>query len=115
MKYFLGVLILAVLLFGGYNWYMGQTNDYYVKITNGGKKVVTQDDNKEKVVYYSYELNGYDEKGTKKVMEFNGNLERPLKLNHYLKVSEFKHKSGVKAYEEVQFKEIPDKAKVPLK
>lgn len=38
MKYFLGVLILAVLLFGGYNWYMGQTNDYYVKITNEGKK-----------------------------------------------------------------------------
>ncbi|ODJ53025.1 YxeA family protein [Brochothrix thermosphacta] len=114
MKYFLGVLILAVLLFGGYNWYMGQTNDYYVKITNEGKKVVTKADN-ETYTSYAYELNGYDEDGTKKVVAFNGNLERPLKLNHYLKVSEFKHKSGVKTYEEVQFKDIPYKAKAPLK
>ncbi|WP_408868994.1 YxeA family protein [Brochothrix campestris] len=109
MKYLLSVIVLAILVFGGYNWYMGQSEDYYVQITNEGTKT-TQTDGSETYINYEYELPGYNEAGKEKKLKFMGFQERPLKMNHYLKVSQFIHKTGVKTYEEVAENEIPNEA-----
>lgn len=109
MKYLLSVVLLAIVVFGGYNWYMNQSEEYYVQITNQGSKITTHD-GKENHVNYDYELTGYNKDGQAKTLKFSAFQERPLKMNRYLKVLQFKHKTGVKTYEEVTENEIPNGA-----
>jgi uncharacterized protein (TIGR01655 family) len=113
MKKFLWALgIILILIFGAYKitemTVMGG-DDYYVKITTDGKKVVEKDDKNREFVSYAYSLPGYKEDGTEKDMEFKGMNPRPLKKDAYLKVTWNKSK-GVTGYEEVQEADIPKKA-----
>ncbi|EUJ40077.1 YxeA family protein [Brochothrix campestris] len=84
MKYLLSVIVLAILVFGGYNWYMGQSEDYYVQITNEGTKT-TQTDGSETYINYEYELPGYNEAGKEKKTQIHGISRASTKNESLLK------------------------------
>lgn len=111
MKKLLIVLlaILALIGVGGYTWYRsayGGTN-YYVKITEDGKKSVETASDGTKISFWNYELNGVDKSGKTKSLKFSG--DHNLKRGAYLNLT-YNEKKGVTSWEEVQKAKVPEKA-----
>ncbi|AQM40803.1 MULTISPECIES: YxeA family protein [Staphylococcus] len=85
------------------------TNEaYYVKTQKPTKVEHNKSDDGETLVTYNYKQNGYNKKGEKRHLDFNGFGEKPLKTNHYLKLdTELGH---VQSYKEVPKNKVPKKA-----
>lgn len=79
---------------------------YYVQVIGDGKEV-----NEKNNRYYEYKLSGFDKDGTEKTMEFTAykNLRKEAFLRVY-----YADKKGVTSWEEIQPKDIPEKAKEKL-
>lgn len=107
------LLALAAILLGGF-FYISKTylsgDAYYVKITTDGTRIEDTYDDGSPLIDYKYELTGYDESGQTKKLVFNGNKDRPLRKNAFLKVTYSEKKHGVTQWEEVGEKDIPEKA-----
>ncbi|MDF0478854.1 YxeA family protein [Vagococcus sp. PNs007] len=104
-------LIMIGSLIGSYRYFYGR-EDYYTKITTNGK-VVTRG-GKEPFPDYTYNLPAYDADGTKREVEFNSTIGRPIKRNAYLKLTISK-RYGVTSWEELKEEHIPTKALSHLK
>lgn len=105
------VLIIGSLGFGLYKSRYGGT-ERYVKITKDGSTLVTKTDSGERYVYYEYKLNSYDKNGEEKGVTFTATHN--LRKNAYLKLTDNKVR-GITNWEEVQQKNLPNKAKDKLK
>ncbi|KNF07149.1 hypothetical protein CLPU_23c00320 [Gottschalkia purinilytica] len=109
---FLGiVLLLGVSLIGCSNPLDSLTNEigkdqYYVQITDEGKKL---DDKKDS--NYEYTLPAYDKNGKEKTITFNG--LKQLRKDAYLRLY-YSEKRGVTSYKEVKENELPEKVKEKL-
>lgn len=110
MKKILGgiavVLVISGVIFGVSKGFDRTTilnlgaDKYYLKTTEEYKQHI-------RGTIYEYEINGYDEKGNEKSINFTANtlLEKDRYLRVFIKGDE------VKSYEEVQENELPDKVK----
>ncbi|MBU5590625.1 YxeA family protein [Clostridium sp. MSJ-4] len=78
---------------------------YYTQIKGKGEKKGADD-----IQIYEYTLPAYDDKGEKKDITFNG--MKQLREDAYLKV--YMKKDKAITYEEVEEKDIPEKAKEGL-
>ncbi len=79
---------------------------YYVKITGDGKPVESiADDGTKYPDIYMYNLDGYDKDGNVKALEFTAS--KNLRKDAYL---EIKYRDKVITYEEVEEKDVPEKA-----
>lgn len=76
------------------------TDKYYLKTTEEYKNHIRGS-------IYEYEINGYDEKGNEKSINFTSN--KLLEKDKYLRV--FIKRDEVKSYEEVEENKLPDKIK----
>lgn len=94
-----------------YHKYQGGTY-YYTKVTKEPSKTEDALDDRgiKQGSIYTYNLSGFDDKGTKKELEFDAYKDKPLKENAYLKIKVNDIK-GVLTWEEVQQNDIPNKAK----
>ncbi|WP_301169616.1 YxeA family protein [Brevibacillus nitrificans] len=83
---------------------------YYVQIKEG-KKTEGRADSGEKITYYEYSLQGFDENGQEKTLSFTANkdLRKEAFLCLYVK------NNGVVSYQEVAEGELPDQAKEKVK
>ncbi|KRL13881.1 YxeA family protein [Schleiferilactobacillus perolens] len=108
--------IFALLAIGGGWWYHQNYTgeDYYVKITTGGKRVIDSDAPKTYQVSYDYDLPAVNSEGKQREVTFNSNRSTPLKRNAYLKVSYNPTRDVILSWEQVQPKEIPAKAAAKL-
>lgn len=115
-KFLIGLIVVVALVVAGFKIadtvIMGGT-DYYVQITTDGTKKTEEDNSGNTFVDYAYKLTGYDQDGNQKTLDFDGNKDRPLRKNAYLKLT-WNEKKGVTSYEEVQAKDIPTDAKSKL-
>ncbi|WP_410985230.1 YxeA family protein [Bacillus cereus] len=104
------LVVFATMLVGCDLNRMGK-DTYYVQITTDAKieSGVSKEGNKYKE--YNYELQGFDEKGNEKTVEFNGFKE--LRKEAFLRVY-YSDKKGVTAWEEVKKDELPAKVKEKL-
>ena len=102
------VLGSVIFIFGGLKiadrMIMGG-DSYYVKITTDGEKEEIKDNRNEITIQYKYTLPGYDEKGSEKILTFNGQKPRPLRKGAYLEIT-WNEKKGVTSYEEVKQNDI---------
>lgn len=87
------------------------TSEYYVQITQDG--VVTESKASDGKIYkdYNYSLEGINKEGEKKTLDFFA--QKNLRKDAYLKV--YVKDSGVSSYDEVQYDDLPEKAKAFLK
>lgn len=109
-KILIGLVMIALLLVGGgYAWYNSEYGgtEYYLQIKNDGKVVTGDKTYGGKWKDYEYKILGYTKNGQEKTLEFMGGHN--LKHGAYLKVINNK-KNGVTSWEEVQKKEVPEKA-----
>lgn len=115
-KLAIGLISVIAILVIGYqlaeHFIMGG-DSYYVQITTDGEQIDVKSDNGDHFTDYQYELKSYDENGKEKEVTFNGNKERPLRKEAYLKLT-WNAEKGVTGYEEVQKSEIPQKAQEKL-
>ncbi|MCL2677116.1 MAG: YxeA family protein [Streptococcaceae bacterium] len=116
MKKVLLVLVTVLVVLGGafYAWktitYGGET--YYVKIVADGKKVQTHSDSGEVFDRYDYEMKAFNKNGDEKTLIFTA--DHNLRHNAYLSLT-VNDKKGVTNWNEVQEKDIPQKALDKLK
>lgn len=110
-KKFLGIIAVVLLLIGGggYMWYNSEYGgtEYYVQIHEDGKVEKLKANNGDTVTRYNYSITGYDSKGNSQVL--NMGESHNLRHDAYLKVLNNK-KKGVLSWEEVQKKDVPEKA-----
>ncbi|MEK4503549.1 YxeA family protein [Bacillus sp. FSL R12-0069] len=103
------LLILSITAVGcKYSPYFGK-HLYYVQVTTDGQRHEYDDDGF--VERYAYELQGFDEKGTAKMMKFTA--QKTLKKGAFLKLYYAKGE-GVRTWEEVEKEDIPEKARMKL-
>jgi uncharacterized protein (TIGR01655 family) len=58
--------------------------------------------------YYEYNVEGIDDKGKQKEITFNESMDRPLKINAYLKLV-VNNKKGVTEWRSVKYSDMPRK------
>ncbi|GIP56208.1 YxeA family protein [Paenibacillus woosongensis] len=83
---------------------------YYVQITQDGKKMEEKLNNGGKEVYYEYSMKGFDSNGKEKKLTFRAFKE--LRKEAYLRI--YVKGDGVSSYQEVQAAELPEGAKRKL-
>ncbi len=83
------------------------TDSYYVHINEEGEKIESKINTGEVVVRYEYTLPAFDEKGHEKTLTFTS--QHQLRPDAYLTLF-LKKETEVTSYEEVEEKEVPDKA-----
>lgn len=114
-KVLIGIIVLIVVIIGGvFVWYKmsyGGTS-YYTQITLDGKKVQKTFDNGTKFDEWEYSQSAYDANGNEKKIDFSA--DHNLRKEAYLKLT-YNDKKGVTSWEEVQQKDIPEKAQGKLK
>lgn len=98
----IGVIVFLLLCGIAYYYlFVGQTN-YYTQIDNSNVVEISSDDN----MKYEYTLDCYKENGKKKTIKFK--TSRELREDAYIRI-EYMEITGVHAWEEVQYKELPKK------
>ncbi|MEH6944066.1 YxeA family protein [Bacillus sp. JJ722] len=102
-----GILLLTKVDFNRMN-----ANHYYLQITEDGVPHEKKLSNGEIMTTYSYKLNATNDEGKSKTLEFNA--QKNLRKDAYLKMY-VKKENEVSSYDEVQFKDIPEKAQEKLK
>ena len=104
-KIFTGIgIIFVIAIFFAVFWLLFyQESIYYTKIDNESVEKLNSGDMK-----YEYTLNAYDKNGKSKEIIFK--TSRELKNEAYLKLDVMIIR-GVKNWEEVEYKELPDKVK----
>ena len=111
-----GIIIIALLAipFYFYEKYQGGIY-YYTQITKDPIKTedALNDAGVKQGAVYTYELVGYDDKGTQKQLEFDAYKDKPLRKDAYLKVKVNEVK-GVLNWEEVKQNDLPSKVKSKL-
>lgn len=107
----IALAILILLGLGGIYQYRYSPHYYYVKVTNNGQREDGQGDDGTKFVSYRYQLQGADQDGQTKQLNFTSVKEdnTPLKRNAYLKISYTRAKAE-NGYEAVPQKDVPQKA-----
>lgn len=104
-------LAAAVLLVigGGYAWYNSEYggHDYYLQVHEDGKKLTEETQDGGTWHGFSYDEKAYSKTGEEKDMEFTATHN--LKHEAYLKLI-WNQKKGVTSWEEVQKKDVPEKA-----
>lgn len=83
---------------------------YYVQITQDGKRMEEKSDSGQKYVSYEYTLEGYDSNGKEKSLTFTAGKE--LRKNAYLRI--YVKKDQVSSYQEVSASDLPEQAKQKL-
>lgn len=106
MKKIIGIFIVLIIGIISVWFYTLYQSDYvgvgyYVKITEKGQRVVEDGH-----VKYEYSLEGINEKGEVKVLDFYVLRDEPLKMDRYLLVMHNPNR-GVLSWEEVFEKDIP--------
>ncbi|MCM3002011.1 YxeA family protein [Paenibacillus cellulositrophicus] len=110
-----GIIALAVVLVGlvGIVVFFQNMNlkrlgaqQYYVQITQDGKRMEEKLDNGEKVVHYEYSMKGFDSNGKEKSLTFTAFKE--LRNEAYLRI--YVKGDKVSSYQEVQSAELPKEA-----
>ncbi|PEF42801.1 YxeA family protein [Bacillus wiedmannii] len=104
---FFSVFILCTSMLIGCNFNQMFKEKYYVQVTNDGQEEESRTSHKN----YKYTLSGFNEEGKEKNMEFNA--DKHLRKEAFLCVY-YDDKKGVTSWEEVQSKDIPEKAKQKL-
>ncbi|MGG4454012.1 YxeA family protein [Brevibacillus porteri] len=107
----LALMIGAVFLLQNVNFNRLGADEYYVQINKEGQKNEVTLDSGEKFATYDYTLQGYNEDGEEKTLNFMAMKE--LRKDAYLSVF-VKEGKGVTSYQEVKVDELPDKAKEKL-
>ncbi|MBS4459873.1 YxeA family protein [Lactococcus petauri] len=111
MKKILVTLIAGALLIigGGYTWYNYEYGgqEYYVQIHIDGDKISSKTTDGGTWQGFNYKQKGYADSGKEKDLEFTS--IHNLKHDAYLKVT-YNNKNGVTKWEEVQRKDVPQKA-----
>lgn len=112
-KKIITVIILAIFIAVPaylYHKYQGGTY-YYTQITNDPIKVedALDDSGIKQGSVYTYKLASYDNKGTKKDIQFDAYKDNPLKQDAYLKIK-VNDIRGVLNWEEVKKEDIPSKS-----
>ena len=104
-KIFAGIgIVLVIAGFFVIFWLLFyQESTYYTKIDNTKVEQLSSGD-----MRYEYTLNAYDKNGKSKEITFK--TSRELKNEAYLKLDVMIIR-GVKNWEEVEYKELPDKVK----
>lgn len=111
MKKLIGIIVVVLLIGGGFTITNGNTilklgtTKYYVKTIKDYKDISNQ--NKDHYTQYEYNIKGYDKNGNEKVLTFT--TDKVLKVDRYLEVAE--KNDEVKAYEEVKANNLPKKVK----
>lgn len=103
---FFSVFILCTTILIGCNVNRLFKEKYYVQITNDG-----QEDKNSEVYKYTYTLIGFNKDGKEKTMEFTA--DKNLRKGAFLCVY-YDDKNGVTSWQEVQPKDMPEKAKQKL-
>lgn len=105
MKQLLSICLTVVLLIGGVVgglFYMQNYEDfYYVQVDNSSVKELSADSD----MNYEYTLNSYNDKGSRKKLNFK--TSRQLKEGAYLRLQV--RSFGVHAWEEVSYDDLPEK------
>jgi len=83
---------------------------YYVKITQDGKKMEDKSDSGQKYVSYEYTLEGFDSSGKERSLTFTAGKE--LRKDAYLRI--YVKKDRVSSYQEVSASDLPEQAKQKL-
>ncbi|WP_433959562.1 YxeA family protein [Cytobacillus horneckiae] len=108
----LGVLLVgAIVIFATVDFNRFGKEKAYVQITDTASVEETKLDSGEMVKRYWYKLPAYKENGDRIEVEFSGAKE--LRKDAYLMLY-IKNGKEVTSYDEVQLKEIPQKAKEKL-
>ncbi|MFK4900123.1 YxeA family protein [Lactococcus petauri] len=108
-KILIGLVMMALLLIGGgYAWYNSEYGgtEYYVKIHEDGEKLTIKGSGNP-WHGFEYKKMGYTELGSERKLDFL--TFHNLKHEAYLKVI-YNDKKGVTSWEEVQQKDVPEKA-----
>ena len=99
-----GVLLFITLCVIAYYYLFIGVTIYYTQVDNTKIEAIQSDDN----MKYQYTLVSYKENGKKKTLKFK--TSRELREDAYLKI-EYMAVSGVHAWAEVQYDELPMKVK----
>jgi len=83
---------------------------YYVRITQDGKRMEDKSDRGQKYVSYEYTLEGFDSNGKEKSLTFTSGKE--LRKDAYLRI--YVKKDQVSSYQEVSASDLPEQAKQKL-
>ncbi|PGA87963.1 YxeA family protein [Bacillus toyonensis] len=86
-------------------------NQYYVQIISDGQKENVKSQSGETDKAYRYKLNGFDKEGQEKIMDFTA--DKNLRKEAFLRVY-YSDERGVTSWEEIELKDIPEKAKQKL-
>ncbi len=100
---FIGVTTFIILCVIVYYFFFIEKKIYYTQIDNTKIQEKTNSDMK-----YEYTLDCYKENGKKKTIKFK--TSRVLREKAYLKL-EYLEISGVHSWEEVEYKDLPQKVK----
>jgi uncharacterized protein (TIGR01655 family) len=108
-KLLLGLVVVLLAVGGAYTWYSSEYGGktVYVQIQEDGQLQEIKSDDGRNLKRYNYSLDGYDEKGQSQKIKLSESHN--LKHDAYLKVLNNK-KKGVVSWEEVQKKDVPEKA-----
>ncbi|QPS71399.1 YxeA family protein [Lactococcus garvieae] len=109
-KVLLGLVAVALLLIGGgYTWYHSQYGgqDYYIQIHKDGEKLTQKTQDGGTWHGFGYDEKAYSKTGQEKELKFT--TVRNLRQEAYLKLI-WNRKNGVISWEEVQKKDVPEKA-----
>lgn len=116
----IGWAVLAVVViglgWGGFTYWKDYVGDSYYTVVNrvGQQKEDIDDKGNNHGVNYVYDLKSYNKDGAEKTLHFQTINGRELRQGAYLKLKVSESK-GVISFEEVQKKEVPDKALAQLK
>lgn len=108
-KILLGLVVLVLIIGGGFTWYNSEygAKTYYIQIHEDGKMKKIEANNGDTITRYMYSVTGYDKEGKSQHLEMGESHN--LRHDAFIKVLNNK-KKGVISWEEVQKKDVPEKA-----
>lgn len=119
MKKFQITIVTIIAVIVGFFLFIQNVNvnrlgadNYYVQITENGKKIEYKSTNGEKFVSYEYTLPAINEDGKEQNLTFTSNHQ--LREKAYINLF-VKREKEVTSYQEVKKEEIPAKAREKLK
>lgn len=103
----LGAIVFLIFIIVGFNYIENYEEKYYTKIKNTNVKKISQSD----YMKYEYELDCFNKKGRKKIINFK--TSRILKEGAYLLLTV--KTTGVNKWEEVKYGDLPINVQEKLK
>ncbi len=103
----IGIIVFIALCVGAYYYLFINQTVYYTQIDNTKVQEISNSDMK-----YEYTIDCYQDNGKKKTLKFK--TSRELREGAYLKI-EYMEVTGVHAWEEVQYDDLPKKVQEKYK